>query len=99
MEPRENSLLRNPSEFLPVVMSLTALAMVMGHIVLFGVEREADEGTAAHIYHVLIAGQAPIIAFFAVKWLPRDIKRSLVVLAVQIAAALAALAPVCWFGL
>jgi len=31
--------------------------------------READEGVAAHVFQLLMAGQIPIIAFFAFKWL------------------------------
>ena len=35
---------KQPSAFLPMAMSLTALAFVLGHIAIYGVEREADEG-------------------------------------------------------
>jgi hypothetical protein len=43
------ALLNRPSEFLPVVMSATALAIVSGYAVIFGVAPQADEGIAAHI--------------------------------------------------
>jgi hypothetical protein len=46
-----------------------------------------------------MAGQIPFVAFYAFKWLPREPKRALVVLGLQFAAALAALAPVWWLGL
>ena len=75
-------------------MSLAALAIVLGHIALFGVTREADEGAAAHLWQLLMAGQLPIVAFFAIKWLPRRPSQALLVLALQAGAALAALAPV-----
>lgn len=87
-------LMRNPSAFLPLVMSCAALLTVAIYVVLFGVARQPDEGAAAHIWQLLMAGQLPIIAFFAVKWLPREPMRSLAVLALQGVAALAALAPV-----
>jgi hypothetical protein len=58
---------RQPSAFLPVAMSLIALALVLGHVALFGVVHEADEGTAAHLWQLLMAVQVPIIAFFAIK--------------------------------
>jgi hypothetical protein len=45
-----------------------------------------------------MAGQLPVVAFFAVKWLPKDPRRALQVLALQAGAALAALAPVYWLG-
>ena len=75
-------------------MSLAALAVVLVHITRFGVTREADEGTAAHLWQILMAAQVPIVAFFAIKWLPQTPKQALLVLAVQAVAALAALAPV-----
>ena len=90
--------LRRPSAFLPVVMSLAALATVAIHVARFGGARKPDEGAAAHIWQLLMALQIPVIAFFAVKWVPRGAKEAWVVLAVQIAAALAALAPVFLLG-
>jgi hypothetical protein len=41
-----------------------------------------------------MAGQAPVVAFFAIKWLPRAPKQALYVLALQAGVALAAMAPV-----
>jgi len=79
-------------------MSLAALAIVIIHIVRFGTAREADEGTSAHLWQILMAGQLPIMAFFAIKWLPRTPRLALVVLALQVAAALAAVAPVFYLG-
>jgi hypothetical protein len=87
-------LLKRPSAFLPVIMSLTALAVVVVHIAVFGTAREADEGAVAHIWQLLMAGQIPVLAFFAFKWLPRDPKPALYVLALQAGAALASLTPV-----
>jgi len=88
------SILKKPSALLPLAMSFAALAVVLVHIVRFGVAREADEGTSAHIWQLLMAAQVPVVAFFAIKWLPQTPKEALLVLALQIAAALAALAPV-----
>jgi hypothetical protein len=92
-------MLKKPSAFLPVAMSLAAIAMVLGHVAMFGAAREADEGTAAHIYQLLMAAQAPIIAFFAIKWLPRAPGKALPILALQVGAALAALAPIFFLDL
>jgi hypothetical protein len=88
------TIMKQPSAFLPVGMSLAALATVLVHLALFGVTREADEGTAAHIWQLLMGLQIPIVAFFAIKWLPQAPRQALSVLALQVAAALAALAPV-----
>lgn len=43
-----------------------------------------------------MAGQAPVVVFFALKWLPKEPKRALLILAVQFGAALAAMFPVWW---
>ncbi|MFI5337616.1 MAG: hypothetical protein ACHQ5A_12585 [Opitutales bacterium] len=87
-------ILKKPSAFLPVAMSFGALAVVLGHIVLFGVAREADEGAAAHIFQLLIAAQVPIVLYFAIRWLPQAPKPALWVLALQAGAGFAALLPV-----
>ena len=75
-------------------MSLAALLVVLGHIVMFGTVRQADEGAAAHLWQLLIAGQIPVIAVFAAKWLPRAPGPALLVLVLQAVAVLAAVAPV-----
>lgn len=92
-------MLRQPSAVLPVVMSLAALATVLIHVARFGAAREADEGAAAHIWQLLMAAQIPVIAFFAIKWLPQSAREAGAVLALQAGAALAALAPVFLLGL
>ena len=91
--------LKHPTAWLPIAMSAVALAIVLGHIALFGVTRDVDEGTAAHLWQLLMAGQVPFILYHASVWLPRTPRRSLNVLAIQVAAALAALAPVYLLGL
>jgi hypothetical protein len=88
------TLLKKPSAFSPVAMSLAALATVLVVLATSGIPRGGDEGTPAHIWQLLMAAQAPIVAYFAITWLPRAPKQALSVLALQVLAALAALAPV-----
>jgi len=88
-----------PSAFLPLGMSLTALAILLGHIAIYGAVREADEGAAAHLWQLLIAGQLPILAIFLIKWLPRAPRQALGVMAMQAGAVLASMAPVFYFNL
>ena len=88
---------KHPSAFLPVAMSAAALAIVIGYAAMFGVARQADEGTAAHLWQLLMAGQLPVVLFFALRWLPSAPRQALPVLVVQIGAALAAMFPVWWF--
>lgn len=89
-----SKMLRQPSAFLPVACSLMALAIVLLHIAFVGTAREADEGTAAHLWQLLMAGQLPVIAYFAIAWLPRAPRSASAVLGLQMVAALAAMAPV-----
>lgn len=93
------TMIKRPSALLPVAMSFAALAVVLGHIIKFGVAREADEGTAAHLFQLLMVAQVPIIAFFAIKWLPQTPRYAVSVLTVQAGAVIAALAPVYFLNL
>ena len=93
----DGTLLKRPSAFIPVAMSAVALAVVIGYAAMFGVARQADEGSAAHVWQLLMAGQVPVVAFFAIKWLPTAPRQALVVLGLQVGAALAAMFPVWWF--
>lgn len=88
------STLKQPSACIPLAMSVAALALVLVHAARFGIVHEADEGTSAHLFQILMAAQVPIVAFFALTWLPRTPRQALVVLALQAGAALAAFAGV-----
>lgn len=92
------STLKQPSAWLPLAMSLAALAVVIGYIARIGTARQADEGLAAHLWQMLMAAQLPIIAFFAIMYLPQKPKQAVLVLALQIVAVLAACAPVFLLG-
>ena len=92
------SLTRRPSGLVPIAMSLAAVTTILLHIAVSGTAPQPDEGAAAHIWQLLMAGQLPVVAFFAAKWLPKDPRTALQVLALQAGAALAALAPVYWLG-
>lgn len=94
-----SSMAKRPGAFVPLAMSVAALALVLLHIARYGVLREADEGPTAHLWQLLMVGQMPIVAWFAVKWLRRAPRQALGVLALQAGAGLASLAPVLFFGL
>ena len=95
----QRSLMKQPSAIVPIAMSLAALAVVLSHLTLSGTAREADEGTAAHVWQLLMGGQLPIEAYFALRWVPHAPAAALRVLAVQALAGLAACAPVYYFDL
>ena len=90
---------KRPSVFLPLAMSLAAFALALGCVAFYGAIPGADEGTAAHLFQILIVAQVPVVAFFAATWLPRAPRSSLPILALQAVAVLAALAPVYYFHL
>ena len=93
-------LVKKPSALLPVAMSVTALGLLGGAYIVGlaaghgGLIREPDEGAVAHLWELLMAGQIPVLLFFAVKWLPRAPRQALYVLALQAGAVMAAMAPV-----
>jgi uncharacterized BrkB/YihY/UPF0761 family membrane protein len=80
-------------------MSLAALALVVTQLVVAGIPHETDEGTAAHLWQLLMAGQVPLIVWFIFRWLPKGPRQAIPVLAVQFVALVAAAAPVVWLGL
>jgi hypothetical protein len=99
------TIVRKPSALLPLAMSLAALALLGGAYVFGlatghgGLVREPDEGAIAHLWQILMAGQLPVLLFFAIKWLPRAPRQTVCVLGLQAGAVLAAMAPVYFLNL
>ena len=92
-------LLRKPSAFLPITMSMLALGLVIAQISLYGIAPKHDEGAAAHIFQLLIAAQLPVILLFAMRSAPKEPKGSITVIGLQMFSALMALTPVWYFNL
>jgi hypothetical protein len=90
------SLFKQLSAWLPLALSLAALTLVLGHAAIYGIVHQADEGTAAHIFQILMIVQLPFAAYFAIKWLPKQPRQALPVLALQAVAWLTAIAAVFW---
>ena len=88
--------LRNPTVFLPLAMSLLALGMVLVHFTIFGIVKETDEGTAAHIFQLLMVGQFPIVAFLAFRWFAIAPRQTFFFIVFQVVAALATIITVCF---
>ena len=82
------ALLREPTGYLPILMSLAALATIVWFVAAHGVVHQRDEGAQAHLWQLLVAGQVPFIAYFVLRWLPTATLHTLVVLALQVAAIL-----------
>ena len=92
------SLARRPSAWIPIAMSLGALTTVAVHIAIAGTAPQPDEGTAAHLWQLLMAGQLPVILFHAVRWFPESAGTAARVLAAQVAGIIAAMAPIYFLG-
>jgi hypothetical protein len=88
------TLLKKPSACLPIAMSVAALALVALSLAVYGIERGGDEGAVAHTWQLLMGGQLPVIAYFAAKWLRQAPRKAAPILMLQVAAGMAALAPV-----
>ena len=89
---------KKASALIPVVMSLVALILVAIQVAIYGTRPEPDEGALAHLYQLLVAGQLPVIAYFAFRWLRRAPLQGLRVVVAQAFALAAALVPVHMMG-
>ena len=97
-----NLLIKEPSAWIPIVLSLGTMAFIVTYISIFGIAApspDADEGTPAHLFQIWLVLEVLMVAFFAIKWLPQRPKEALFVLVIQIVAVLAACAPVFYFEL
>ena len=81
----------------PIVCSLLALGLVLGNVVV-GTQPQADEGTSAHLFQLLIAAQLPLVLLFAATANWTRPARPLLALFVQALAGLAALGALAWAG-
>jgi tryptophan-rich sensory protein len=88
-------LYKRPSAVIPIVLSLGVLAALLISFAIFGVpQREADEGTAAHLFQIWLILEVVAVAFFAIRYLPQKPRQALLILALQVVAVIAACAPV-----
>ena len=82
-------LLRRPTGFVPLLLSASALALLVGYVAIFGADPNptGDEGTAAHLFQLILTVQSFVMVAFGIQWLPRAARSALVVLALQTLAA------------
>jgi hypothetical protein len=92
-------LLKNPSAWIPIALSLGVLAMLLITLATAGLVRQQDEGVEAHLFQVWLVVELLLIGRFGVTWLPNVPKQALMVLTLQMIAALAACFPVFYFNL
>jgi hypothetical protein len=96
--PENNSLVKQPSAWIPIAISLAALSFLAGYVAIFGITQEtnADEGAPARIFQLLMLMQLPVIAYFALKWLPKRPKQTLIILVLQAIAWIVPILTVIW---
>ena len=94
-----NSIIKKSSAWIPIVIPLIFFAYLIIHISIFGIVREKDEGTGAHLFQLWLILEPLMIGFFAVTWLPRAPKHTLIILTLQIIAALLPISVVFYFKL
>jgi hypothetical protein len=93
---KDAPLFKQPSAWLPFVMSLAAWVMILGYAALFGTAHHGDEGAAARLFQLIMLAQLPIAFYFAFKWLPKRPAQALLVLALQAAAWIIPILTVIW---
>ena len=93
-------ILKHPSAWVPLAASLVVLIIWTISIAAFGAPvRQPDEGAGAHLFQIWLVFEVFMLAFFAIKWLPKAPKQALLIMIFEIVAALAACAPVFYFKL
>ena len=95
--PENQSLFKQPTAWIPLMMSFLALALILGYVAIFGVVQQEDEGAVARIFQFLMILQIPVIVFFGLAWLLKRFKEALTVLVVQIIAWMIPILAVMWF--
>ena len=84
-----------PTALVPIVMSVAALVILVLALAFgVGTSTDGDERTAARLWQMLMVGQMPIVAFFAISWVPRVPRLAIAVMAIQLAVALSSALPV-----
>ena len=99
MKDSQRISMKTLSAWIPIAMSFSALTLVLLYFGVYGAVRDPDEGAMAHIWQLLICIQLPVIAFFMAKWLRQAPKQAMQIIALQVVAALVAIAPVLYFKL
>ena len=94
--PARSSPLKHWTGWLPIAISVFLLLLALRYVAAHGPLRQADEGSEAHLFQLLMPVQLAVMAYFALTWLPRAPRGTLAVLGLQAVAAAAVFATVYW---
>ena len=75
--------LRHWSAWIPLAIPVFMLLLAVRHVLLFGASREADEGTEAHLFQLLMPVAFVVAMWFAVTWIPRSPRSATAIFALQ----------------
>ena len=75
--------LKHWSGWLPIAIPVFLLLMGLRFVALNGLVRQADEGTEAHLFQLLMPVQLLLMGYFGLTWVPRLPRQALSVLALQ----------------
>jgi hypothetical protein len=90
-------LIKKPSAWVPIALSLVGLAFMLSLLAIHGVptpDENKDEGVAAHLFQLWLVLEVLMIGFFAVRWLPKKPREALLVLGLQVELVIITCSPV-----
>ena len=93
------SIIKKPSAWVPIVLPFIFFAYLVIYISIFGIVRQEDEGTGAHLFQLWLVLEPFMLGFFALKWFKSARKETLIILAIQIVVALLPISVVFSLGL
>jgi hypothetical protein len=82
------------SGWLPIAIPIFLFLLGLRYVAINGFVSQADEGTEAHLFQLLMPVQLVVMAYFAVTWLPRAPRQTMPVLVLQGLGAIAVFATV-----
>jgi hypothetical protein len=93
-------LLKSPSAWIPLVLSFAVILMWNIFIWVSGSPiPQPDEGIGAHLFQIWLLLEFLLVAFFAIKWIPRKPNEALLILGLQVLGVVAGCFPVFYFHL
>ena len=94
-----NLLIKKPSAWIPIALSLTVLMTMLISFAMNGIPtRQADDETAAHLFQIWLVLEGLMIGYFALRWVSPQPTQAIWVILLQRTAVLAACAPVYYLG-
>jgi hypothetical protein len=88
--------LKHWSGWLPLAIPVFIFLLGVRSVAINGFVQQADEGTEAHIFQLLMPVQLALMGYFTLTWVPRAPRQALPVLALQLFATVALFAALYW---